>query len=476
MEIIIGRNEEIALLNDLKQSHKSEFIAVYGRRRVGKTFLIRYVYENAFNFQLIGVANVGLEQQLMNFHANLIQQNPTHEHKPVPQDWFEAFRRLATFLESQKTEKKIIFLDEMPWLDTFKSNFISALEHFWNSWASARRDVILIVCGSAASWMINELINNRGGLHNRVTQRIKLEPFTLSECEAFFLNKGAAFDRYQLIQLYMVMGGIPFYLEHVRVRDSAAQNIDRMCFTPNGVLSIEFDNLYASLFKKAEKYISVIETLSKKAKGMSRNELIVNAKLPNGGNATKILQELEESGFIKKYNAFDKKEKNCLYQLSDFYSLFYLKFIKNTSFLDENIWLNSLDSPNFRAWSGYAFEQVCLAHVREIKHALGISGVQTQSSAWLGGDENGKAQIDLEIDRRDHVINLCEMKFSLNAFTIEKKYADELRQKMGIFREQTGTKKALYLTMITSFGLKPNAYSSSVVQNAFTMDIFFKKN
>lgn len=473
MEKIIGRKEEIITLNRLKNSKKSEFLAIYGRRRVGKTFLIRNIFDGLFNFQLTGVAKASTAQQLARFHTALVQQNPKDENKPLPKDWFEAFHWLSLYLASAESEKKIIFLDELPWLDTPQSNFVSALEHFWNSWASARTDIVLIVCGSAASWMINQLINNHGGLHNRVTQRIQLEPFTLSECEAFFQNRGGVLDRYQLNQLYMVMGGIPFYLEHVDMGLSAAQNIDKMCFSLNGVLRTEFDNLYASLFKKADKYIAVIEELAKKGKGMSRIELIAKAKLPNGGGTTKILQELEESNFIRKYKSFDKKERNNIYQLMDFYSLFYLKFIKESSLLDTDIWINSLDSPEFRAWSGYAFEQVCLAHIRNIKKALGISGVQTNTSAWLGKSGQQQAQIDLVIDRRDHVINLCEMKFSLNTFTIDKKYCDELRQKIGVFREQTGTKKALFLTMITSFGLTQNAYAASIVQNAFTMDVLF---
>ncbi len=473
-EIIVGRKAEIELLNTLRNSSKSEFVAVYGRRRIGKTFLIRNVFENEFCFQLTGIANVNLKQQLANFHSALLREKTTREPQRVAKDWFEAFQQLITYLENLEVPKKVIFLDELPWLDTTKSNFIPALEHFWNSWASARRDILLVVCGSAASWMINNLINNKGGLHNRVTHRLKLEPFTLAECEAFFLKKNAVIDRYQLIQLYMVTGGVPFYLEHIEANKSTAQNIDNLCFTKNSLLRTEFDNLYSSLFKKADKHILIVETLAKKAKGMSREELIQKAKLTNGGNATKLLQELEESSFIRRYHSFEKKEKNSLYQLCDFYSLFYLKFIKETSDLDENTWLKSIDNPQYRAWSGYAFEQVCLAHTPEIKRALGISGIQTHTSAWLSSDKNQKAQIDLVIDRRDHVINLCEMKFSLKPFTIDKKYAEELASKVEVFRTQNNTTKALFLTMITTFGVVPNTYSNKMVQQNLTMDIFFK--
>jgi AAA+ ATPase superfamily predicted ATPase len=474
MSEIIGRRKELDLLNKLKDSPSAAFVAVYGRRRVGKTFLVRQAFQNQFDFYLTGMSNVSLSQQLANFHAALMKYNPqANEEKPAS-NWFTAFQQLAVLLESSKRTKKIIFLDELPWLDTPQSDFISALEHFWNSWASARNDVILIVCGSAAAWMINKLINNKGGLHNRVTHRIRLEPFTLKESEEFLKYKTAIFDRYQIVQLYMVMGGIPFYLEQIDPRQSAAQNINRLCFEKNAVLRAEFDNLYKSLFDNAEKHIVVIETLSRKAKGLTRTELIKGAKLSTGGNATKILKELEESSFIQKYISYGKKEKNSLYQLTDFYSLFYLKFIKESSVLDENSWINGLDNPEQRAWSGYAFEQVCLAHTKEIKQALGISGVQTITSSWISTGEGTGAQVDLVIDRRDQVINICEMKFSINNFTIDKKYADELRNKIGIFRDETKTRKAIFLTMITTFGLNRNDHSTSLVQNDLTMDVLFE--
>ncbi|WP_300602031.1 ATP-binding protein [Niabella sp.] len=465
--MLIGRNKEQQQLKKICTSAQSAFIAVYGRRRVGKTFLIREVFNNRFDFYVTGMANVNTKQQLLNFHLALKKYDPTSKEHVPPENWLMAFQQLITLLEIKTSGQKILFLDELPWLDTAQSGFMPALEHFWNSWASGRKDIILVVCGSAASWMINKLIHNKGGLHNRVTQRIRLDPFSLAECEAFLKSRNAVFDRYQIIQLYMSMGGIPFYLNQVDPGLSAAQNIDRICFSENGLLVTEFDDLYRSLFNKAEKHILIIEALSKKAKGLTRDEIITITKLPNAGSTTRILKELEESGFLRKYSPFGKKERNSLYQLSDFYSLFYLRFIVNRR--DENNWINGLDDPKHRAWSGYAFEQVCLAHIKEIKQALGISGVQTSVSSWTGEG----AQIDLVIDRKDQVINLCEMKFSLNNFTITKKYAGDLRNKIAAFREATGTRKALYLTLITTYGLARNEYSGALVQNDLNMDLLF---
>ena len=470
---LIGRKKELEQLKKLIDVESPAFLAVYGRRRVGKTYLIRQAFDNQFDFYLTGISNGSLTQQLANFHVALIQFDPLANGKEPASDWFTAFQQLIALLKSSKRRKKIIFLDELPWLDTAQSNFISALEHFWNSWASARNDIILIVCGSAAGWMTNKLIHNRGGLYNRVTCRIKLEPFTLKECEEFLKYKSGIFDRYQIVQLYMVLGGIPFYLEQVDPTESAAQNINRLFFETNGLLRAEFESLYKSLFNKAEKHMAVIEILSKKAKGLTRSELIKGAKLSTGGGITRILKELEESNFIRRYISYGKIEKNSLYQLTDFYSLFYLRFIKKAGNLDENSWLNGLDNPGQRAWSGYAFEQVCLAHIKEIKQGLGISGVQTSVSSWVKAGAGPKVQIDLVIDRRDHVINICEIKFSINDFTINRRYAEELRNKVGVFKEETKTRKAIYLTMITTFGLNKNSYSTSLIQHDLTMDVLF---
>ncbi|MEK7253708.1 MAG: ATP-binding protein, partial [Bacteroidota bacterium] len=328
MQKLFGREKELAKLNSYLASERSEFVAVYGRRRVGKTFLVRNAYQDKITFQLTGIVNVPMAQQLGNFHAELLKRSHGLSARQPATDWFSAFRQLIEFLEKKPgAEKKIIFLDELPWLDTRNSRFLSALEHFWNSWASARTDILLVVCGSAASWMLNNLINNRGGLHNRITDRIKLDPFTLRECEQYFQQKQSVLDRYQLLQLYMVFGGIPFYLDRIDPSSSAAQNINRLCFGEEALFRLEFDNLYASLFSKSERHTAVIEALASKSKGLLRDELVRFSKLPNAGSTTKILSELEESYFIRIYRPFGKSSKNSLYQLVDLYSLFYLKFI-----------------------------------------------------------------------------------------------------------------------------------------------------
>lgn len=470
--MIIGREEEIEILKSKFASSKSEFVALYGRRRVGKTFLIRSVFDGKFTFRLTGMAQVNLQEQLTNFHDAMQDQYPNPDLKKA-ENWKEAFRQIERIVEKSKQKRKVIFIDELPWLDTMHSSFIPALEHFWNSWASARKDILLIVCGSAASWMINKLINNKGGLHNRVTQKIRIEPFTLKECNELLINKKISLEHYQLIQLYMVLGGIPFYWDAVEKGLSAAQNIDKLCFTRNGLLTKEFDNLFKSLFTKAERHEAVISTLAKKSKGLTRDEISSDSKLANGGGLTRLLDELEESGFIRRYTPFGKRAKSSLYQLSDFFSLFHIKWMKGQKTSGHH-WIKMIENPKYKAWSGYAFEQVCLAHTEQIKKALGISGIGTEESAWKSTQSKDGAQIDLIIDRRDGVINLCEMKFSVEEFIIDKKYDTELRNKTGAFRSETRTKKTIFLTMITTFGLKANTYSLNV-PNDLKMDILFEQ-
>jgi len=473
MEKFYGREKELLKIRGLRTSGRSEFLAVYGRRRVGKTMLIREALEQKFTFRITAVGNISKNQQLAHFHVALNKQFNPHEYPTPPANWFEAFQRLISFLEQSSDEKKTVFLDELPWFDNAKSDFMPSLEHFWNSWASYRSDVLLVVCGSAASWMINELINHKGGLHNRLTHRIRLEPFTLKEVELMLKDKNNAIDRYQVIQIYMVTGGIPYYLNNYDGGLSAMQNIESLCFTGDGLLRTEFNNLFPALFSKPERHLSIVEAISAKNKGLTREEIIEATKLPNNGNTSKLLLELEESGFIRTYTPFGRNKRESLYQLIDLYTLFHLKFIQNTPILDENNWINAMESPIYRAWSGYAFELVCLCHIAQIKQGLSIAGMVTQAASWRGKNRDKSAQIDLLIDRKDHVINLCEIKFSQQKFTITKEYADKLEHKIAVFKEDTDTKKAVWLTMLTTFGLTDNEHARRLVQKSLTMDVLF---
>lgn len=475
----IGREKEQKILSELLHSKESEFVAIYGRRRVGKTFLIETAYQKEMVFSVTGLNNGNKALQLENFTNRLnYYLEKTAKIPTVPKNWLQAFHILQTYLSGLPSkEKKVIFIDELPWLATSKSGFLTALENFWNSWASKRSDIILVVCGSAASWMIANIVRNKGGLHNRITRRIRLMPFTLSETESYLQSRNIRLERYDLLQLYMVMGGIPHYLKEVRKGKSATQVIDETCFEKDGLLRDEFSSLYSGLFNKPERYMEVVKALAKKPMGMTRKELIQKTGLSSGGSTTRIFDSLEESGFIIKYLPIGKNLKSALYKLSDPYSAFYLKFIAGSRASGTGTWLRKSESPTWRSWSGFAYERLCLAHIPQIKSALGISGIYTEESSWrkTGTANETGTQIDLVIERGDNIINICEIKFSKDTFLIDKKYAETLRNKMSVFRMDTRQKKTLFLTMITTFGLIENEYSNSLVQQSLTMNAIFSK-
>ena len=469
---LIGRIAETEILEKAKTSNRAEFIAIYGRRRVGKTYLIKQFFQENFTFYLTGMANANTALQIGNF-VSAYRQYADLEADNVPRNWFEAFVLLRKLIEAKGSELCVVFLDEMPWLDTPRSNFAMALEHFWNSYGSSKNNLKLITCGSAASWMIHKLINNHGGLHNRVTKRLDIQPFTLKETEQFLRAKNINFERYQITELYLILGGIPFYLEEIETGLSVAQNVDKLCFSPTGLIRNEYQNLFKSLFKDAENHEAVINALATKSKGLLRDEIIKLSKIPNGGSTSKVLEELEHSGFIRKYQPFNGKVRNSLYQITDPFVLFYHQFMKNTKSEGEGVWLSQRDSASYRTWSGYAFENVCLLHISAIKKALGISGIYAENSAWRSYDKEENAQIDLLIDRKDNIISVCEMKFSNDEFVITKEYAEKLKKKLRVFKTESKTKKSLFLTMISTYGVQKNAYYFDLVQNALSLEDLF---
>ncbi len=481
---IVGREKEIMELKKYLSSEQSEFIAVYGRRRVGKTFLIKELLEGQFTFRMTGKENARLNEQLLNFSYAMLDFLGDDR---IPKNWAEAFRMLSKNIEKLGEGPKIIFIDELPWLDTQKSQFLGALEYFWNNWAYYRKDIKLIVCGSATSWMLNKLINSRGGLHNRVTHKMLISPFCLEETEQYFNSRGFNYERPEIIDCYMAVGGVAYYLSLFDKDKSVAENINSLCFTNSGELKDEFNRLYDSLFKKAENHIAVINALSSARKGMTRLELISKTKLSNNGNLTTLLKELETCEFIRSYYPFGKEKKNKMFQLTDQFSLFYLHFMKDKSNVGKNYWLQKIGTPEYTAWSGYSFETVCLHHIEQIVNALGISGTFYSPCSWsyrpseavlndADADEDIKTggQIDLLIDRNDKTISVCEMKYANGEYEITKAYDSHVERRLRIFRKVTSTKKSFSIVYVTPFGLRDNMYARKVNKQITADDLFRK--
>ena len=475
---LIGRFKELKSMEKLLHSDKSELVAVYGRRRVGKTFFIRESLKNKIDFQFTGLFQSNLSEH-MNMWAQTITKNTNNKlNIAQPKSWFEAFNQLEKLIENKRKtkRKKVIFLDEMPWMATNRSRFLTAFTAFWNNWASNRKDILVIICGSSASWMINKILKNKGGLHNRVTAKIPMFPFNLNETELFLKKKNIKLDQYGITQLYMVMGGIPFYLDQVNSGESATQNINRLCFTKEGLLNTEFNELFSSLFHNSDHHLKIVKALAQKRKGLSRDELINKTKLKSGGGFTEILDELIESGFVTMYIPFKRKKRDSLYKLTDAYSLFYLKYINTQRSGDSNNWDKIVQSSSWKSWSGLAFESLCMLHIEQIKKALKINYIETSTSTWqhTGTENMPGAQIDLLINRSDGIINLCEMKYTQNPYSITGDYAKKLKQKEASFNYYTKNKKPIYPTIITTYKLIDNKYASTI-QNTIILDDLFAK-
>lgn len=471
--VLIARQRECEQLAESLKSNRSEFVIVCGRRRIGKTFLVDQFFNNEYDFTFVGAHKAKTAIQLRNF-AKALKQYSGKRSDPF-KDWYDAFDALEEYLDNLPTDrKKVIFIDEMPWIDTSKSTFVEALENFWNGWANRRYDIVLIASGAATSWMANKLIANQGGLHNRITRSIFLEPFTLGETEEYLKQQGFYWMRYDILQCYMVTGGVPYYLSLLNPKLSVAQNIDTLCFDERGPLRNEFSELYPALFSHSENYINIVTLLYQHKSGMTRKEISNSSKL-NGTALNTILENLEQCGFIDKVGTFGRE--SCLvYHLVDFYTLFYFKFIAGRHSLDPQWWSHHLDDAGVRSWQGLSYEMICLRHHQQIKKALGISGMATTVSTWRCAPDEKKglpgAQIDMIIERADRMIHLCEIKFSQKAYNITAEYEKKLRDRMWLFDLKTKNKRTLVHTFITTFGLGEGKHHS-IVHSEVTMDDLF---
>ena len=476
---IIGREKERALFDDICATKKPALVAVYGRRRVGKTFLVREHFKGRFDFYFTGSYQMSRQGQLSLFNQELRFRSGMDF--PVAKDWITAFAQLRQYLETVEKKRLVLFFDELPWMETPKSGFMQAFSYFWNTWASARPGLKLFVCGSATTWMLDKLIGDKGGLYGRVTHTVYLAPFTLGETEAYLKANGIRWSRYQILETYMVMGGIPYYLEMLKPKLTFDQNVDNLFFAPQAPLRMEYDFLFRSLFNNAQAYRQVVELLAKRSQGMTRQQIKEELGTGDGGALTVVLANLVRCDFLRKYAAYGKSERNAVYQLSDLFSLFYLRFVAGDNGQDQHFWSNMRENPVRVAWRGYAFEQVCLHHIPQIKEAIGVKAVLSNMCSWScpaftdrDGNEWRGTQIDLLIDRRDAVINICEMKYANDVYIIDKDYEAQLRRRLSTFQHLTRTRKALHLTFVTTYGISPNSHSGDV-QAEVTMDDLFDR-
>ena len=479
---MIGRSKEAAELNRLYNSRKAEFVAIYGRRRIGKTYLVDQVFKNKITFRHAGISPAddgeknSLNRQLEHFSLSLQIQGMKKISRP--QSWLEAFFLLEKYLQDiDDGSRQVVFIDELPWLDTPKSGFVSAFEAFWNTWGCHRDNLMVIVCGSANSWMVNTLINNHGGLYGRLTHEIKLYPFNLSECEAVLKDSGITYSRYDIAQCYMILGGIPYYYSFFRPDYSVAQNIDMLFFSKQAKLKGEYRRLFKSVFKNPDYLMEITSHLATKRSGFTRKELLNDMKLKDGSVFKDALDALMASDFVEKYVPFGKGSRETVYKLTDPFCLFYLHFINDKTGLDEDFWQKNLNSQSINVWRGFAFENVCFNHIKQIKRALEIGGVSSKQSAWIspGDGKQTGTQIDLIIERRDNVFNMCEIKFYNKSFSVSKSYYEKVLGRIELLGEMIPSNATVHSTLITTSGLTRNEYSGAFVKVITLDDLFCRE-
>jgi predicted AAA+ superfamily ATPase len=469
---MIGRKTEQNTLLNCWHSKESEFVVLYGRRRVGKTYLVNQTFEDKFFFRFTGSMEYTTRETIEAFRLALTRYGA--KSLSPKKDWMNCFEDLRTLIESDadKENKKVIFIDELPWMDKPRSRFLPAFEHFYNSWASSRRDILLIVCGSATSWIIKNLFESVGSAFNRVTKRLKLMPFSLAECIEFYQSRNIHMDDREVLESYMIFGGIPYYLNQLERNQSFLENVDRLCFGEEPYLKNELRELIATMFTDSDAYLQIIQQLGKKKMGLTRLEIANSIKQDDGGSLNRILQNMENCDLIRSYDPFGGKKQGQLYQLYDPFILFGNEFMRKKN-RDSAFWRIYSASPAHNAWSGYAFEILCLHHLPQIKQALGISGVITRTCSWKSKSKENGAQIDLVIDRNDNVVDLCEMKYVIGEFRITDSYRLQLENKISVFMQETKTKKAPHLVMVTTYGVE-KIHTHGIVSNQITMRNLFQ--
>lgn len=471
---MIGRKHELAALKSYYDSGRAEFVALYGRRRVGKTYLVNEFFGSRFAFNITGVIDGEKSEQIAAFVQGL--RNIGYSGR-VPKTWMDAFYELQKLLEQSiaSGERCVLFIDELPCFDTPKAGFVRALGHFWNSWAQAHKEVLLIVCGSATSWMIKNIIDNHGGLHNRITHEMHLHPFNLYETELMLHSRDVHWDRLSIMQIYMALGGIPYYLEMLQPTDSVASALDRLFFGSDATMTDEYDRLFKSLFKDPTPYMDILRVLAREKQGITRDEILTQTKMTDNGHFSEYLMNLVKCDFIRYYFVKSKKIKrnDGLYQLTDMFVIFYNTFVAQPV-TDEHFWSMHINTPQINNWNGLSFERICMLHIPQIKHALGIDRIGVEYYSWRSKDSAEKAQIDLLLERADRIINLCEIKYSVKEYTIDKDEDLKLRNRQGTFAEETGTRYAVLPILISTFGMKTNMYSGGIFQQ-ITMDDLFRE-
>lgn len=469
MDKIIGREQEYEKITTYLNSRRAEFVAIYGRRRVGKTFLVRSYFKDKFDFYTTGVIDGTREEELAVFYNSLCDYGYTGSQ---PKNWIETFYALYTLLKTKKRRKRcVVFIDELPCFDTQHSGFVRAFGHFWNNYASRLGNIFLVVCGSATSWIVRNIIDNRGGLHNRITHEMHIHSFNLHDTELFFKAHKAKWTQLAITQMYMALGGVPYYLEMIDFGRSVAENIDALFFAPDAELRREYGRLFKSLYRHPDQYMEIIALLSENKSGLTRKEISERLKLNSGSHLSNMLDDLVNCDFLRRYSNGTKRN-SCIYQVVDFYTLFYHQFCKQKT-SDKMLWQHSINTPKQNTWYGLAFERICLCHVWQILYALHLDTVRTECFSWRSSTSPDKVQIDLVIDRIGGQTCICEIKYSQSEYNLTSAEETKIRNRIATYSGEMKPKDGVIGILITTFGLA-NKQATDTIQHIVTLNKLFE--
>ena len=492
---IIARKREKQILESVLRSKSSELVCVYGRRRIGKTYLVRNFFESCDNviyFELTGQKQESgeyapLKYQLANFKYQF--ERTFDRDIPQPTSWQNAFTVLRKETERFKdsTSKLILFFDELPWLCSPRSGFFEALDQAWNTTFERQPNVKVIVCGSAASWMLKKIIHAKAGFSRRITHKIRLTLFSLKETKEYLLFKGFDLSSRSVAEIFMMLGGIPYYLNFMSPHKSIYQNIEDECFDINGRLVDEYAIIFNSLFKNSENHKKVVEYIASKHKGVLLEELTGKFSSLKGGSLSRILDNLVSSSFIKKTPPLYNEAKGTIYRLIDEFVLFHLKWIKPAprSIFESPSTLyfqNRAQSNSFKSWRGFAFERLCLKHEYQIRQSLGIHKILSIPSMVYFYDQQGKrsSQIDLLFERADNVISICEIKHSESEYELTKADVNSLMRKKEDLRRYLAlkkkTQKDIHIVYVTTNGVYLNKYFHQLQPSVVKLDDLFQND
>lgn len=433
MKRFVGRELELKKLRAIGEADEPSIVVVYGRRRVGKTELLEQAFRHRNILKFEGIEGLSEKDQ----YANAMRQLA----KYVGEDlltkvqitsWSEFFDLVARYT---KEGTWTIYLEELQWLANYESKLLSELKYAWDNQFRRNPKLLLILCGSAPSFMLEKVVHSKA-LYNRSQHEIHLQELSISETKLFLKNRS---DR-EIFNAYLSVGGIPEYLKWVDKESSVFQGLCTHAFTSGSFFSREFEKIFTSSLANNKHYREIIETLSR-CKFLSREELAEKLKLTSGGTLSILLTDLEKCGFISKYCPYNLSNSSNVirYAIADNYLHFYFNFIRPIQSKIENgdyneVPQSAIKMDSYAKWLGFAFERWCRKYSRVIAKILGFSGVQYRSGAYFSRATNKKDpgyQIDLVFDRADKVYTICEMKYLQSPAGI--KVIGDMERKLSFF-------------------------------------------